>query len=213
MVVNYKPRLIGPRATVVVTMSVYFVTLAAMAIYLMSSRTMLLTPRDPLLWSAAKMAFLATSGPVFIWYVRTVSRISGVSRRGAIWFLGRVMGPGLFFAAMMGIWAYLAANVYVTANTWGAHIDHGAVLMAVEGPVITHRGRPMVEAHLLDRPGRDVFFTIDEADAQLLRRSHDAGYIDEPACLTVPVQWSGYAIRAEVTMNQPLPKGRVSTCS
>ena len=194
-------------------MAAYFITLVGMIVYLSSSKTMLLTPHDPLLWNSARIAFLATSGAILLWYLKTVRSVAPLSRRVATWFLGKVMAPGLFFAAMMGLWAYLAANVYVTHKTWGGHVEHGAVLMVVEGPVITHRGRPNVEAHLLNRPGLDVFFSIDEADAALLRHWHDPGYIDEPACLTVPVQWAGHAIRAEVTMNTPLPKGSVSTCS
>jgi len=121
--------------------------------------------------------------------------------------------PGLFFAAMIGGWAYLAANVYVTARTFGGDdVEHGAVLMAVE-PGGSYNGRPSVHAHLINRPGRDVFFTIDDADANLLRHWHDPGYIDEPACVTVPVQWVGYAIRADATPDTPLPRGSISACS
>lgn len=210
---RYEARLANARAVVAIVMAVYFISLVGMIVYLSSSRTMLLTPHDPLLWSAAKISFLATSGAILLGYLKTVWSIVPVSRRVAIWFLGKVMAPGLFFAAMMGLWAWLAANVYVTHKTWGGHMEHGAVLMVIEGPVITHRGRPNVEAHLLNRPGLDVFFTIDQADAKLLRHWHDPGYIDEPACLTVPVQWTGYAIRSEVTTDTPLPKGSVSTCS
>jgi hypothetical protein len=209
---RYEERLARARGIVAIVMSVYFVTLVGMAVHL-SSNTMLLTPHDPLLWRAAKVAFLATSGVILLWYVQTITKLRPISWRVALWFLPKVMVPGLFFAGMMGLWAYLAANVYVTDRTWSGHVEHGAVLMAVDEPMITHHGRPNVEAHLLDRPGQGVFFTIDEADAQLLRHWHDPGYIDEPACLTVPVQWAGYAIRSEVTTDTPLPKGSLSTCS
>jgi len=153
------------------------------------------------------------SGAILLWYVKTIYGLSPMSWRVALWFLPKVMVPGIMSGAMMGLWAYLAANVYVTDKTWSGHVEHGAVLMVVLEPMITHHGQPTVEARLRDRPGQDVFFTIDVADAQLLRHWHDPGYIDEPACLTVPVQWVGYAIRSEVTTDTPLPKGSLSTCS
>ena len=209
---RYEQRLAKARAIVAVVMSAYFITLVGVIVHL-SSNTMLLTPHDPLLWQAAKIAFFGTSGAILLWYVKTIYGLWPMSWRVALWFLPKVMVPGIMSGAMMGLWAYLAANVYVTDKTWSGHVEHGAVLMVVLEPMITHHGQPTVEARLRDRPGQDVFFTIDVADAQLLRHWHDPGYIDEPACLTVPVQWVGYAIRSEVTTDTPLPKGSLSTCS
>ena len=209
---RYEERLAKARVIVAIVMLVYFVTLVGMIAHL-TSNTMLLTPHDPLLWASARTAFLITASAILLWYLKTLSDLWPISWRVASWFLGRVMVPGLTFSALMGAWAWLAANVYVTDRTWGGRVEHGAVLMVVDEPMITHRGRPNVEAHLMDRPGRDVFFVIDEADAELLRHWHDPGYIDEPACITVPVEWSGYAIRSTITTETPLPKGSLSTCS
>ena len=208
---RYEQRLGKARAIVAIVFSIYFVTLAGMAVHLWDN-TMLLTPHDPLLWKAAKIAFIATSAAILLWYVQTVRSLPVTSWRVALWFLPKVMVPGLFFAGMVGLWAYVAANVYVTDKTWSGHVEHGSVLMVIHEPWITHRGHVNVEAHLIDRPGQDVFFALDDSDGELLKHWHDPGYIDEPACITVPVQWTGYAIRSEVTTDTLLPKGSVSTC-
>jgi hypothetical protein len=209
---RYNERLATARGIVAIVMSVYFVTLFGMIIYLSSSNTMLLTPHDPLLWLAAKSTFITVAGAWFVWYVKTVWNTPRIAWRVVVWFFPKVMIPGAFFGAMMGGWAYLAANVYVTAKTWGGHVEQGKVLMVAE-LWVSHYGRPTIHAHLINRPGQDVFFTIDEADAKLLQHWHDPGYIDEPACVTVPVQWAGYAIRAEANSDTSLPKGSISTCS
>jgi len=210
---RYNERLAATRGIVAIVMSVYVITLVGMLVYLSSSRTTLLTPRDPLLWRCAVIGFFGTACAILLWYVKTIADNAPISRRVALWFLCRIIVPGLFFAAMIGGWAYLAANVYVTARTFGGDdVQHGAVLLAVE-PGGSYSGRPIVHAHLINRPGRDVIFTIDDADANLLRHWHDPGYIDEPACVTVPVEWVGYAIRAEASPDTPLPRGSISACS
>jgi hypothetical protein len=208
---RYEKRVASARAIVAVVMSAYFVTLVGLIVYLSSPDTVLLTPHDPLLWLAARIAFFGTSGAILLWYVKTISNISPMSWRIALWFLPKVMVPGLFFGAMMGFWAYLAANAYVTAKTFGGTVHHSAVRMVVE-PGASLRGRPTVHAHLINRPGQDVLFTVAEGDEQVLQHWHDPGYIDEPACITVPVQWSGYAIRAELRWGAPLPAGSVTAC-
>jgi hypothetical protein len=205
-------RVASARSTVVVVTSVYFVTLFVMIIYLLSSRTMLLTPRNPLLWLAAECAFFPVFGAWLLSIAKTFRKVPSVSWRVAASFLPRMLFVAFMAGVMAGFWAYLAANVYVTAKTWSGPIEHGSVMMVVKEPMITHHGRPTVEAHLLGRPGLNVFFALDEADAQVLRHWHDPQYVDEPACLTVPVQWVGYAIRTETSGDEPLRKGSLSRC-
>jgi hypothetical protein len=208
---RYEERLSIARGIVAIVMSVYFITLVGMIVHL-SSNTMLLTPHDPLLWFSAKCAFLSVFAAWMISYVKTVRDKARADWRVAASLLRQVLFVAVSSGAMMGVWAWLAANVYVTDKTWGGHVEHGAVLMRINEPWITHRGHVNVEAHLIDRPGRDVFFAVDDSDGELLKHWHDPGYIDEPACITVPVQWAGYAIRSEVTTDTLLPKGSVSTC-
>lgn len=200
------------RGIVVIITSVYFVTLIGMLIYLSSSHTTLLTPHDPLLWLSAKCAFFATLAAWSVGYFKTVWDNAWGAWRVVASFL-----PGWLFvafgsAAMMGVWAYLAANVYVTQKTWGGHVEHGAVLMVAE-PWVSHHGRPAIHAHLINRPGQDVYFMIADADKKSMDQWYRPDVPEDRACVTVPVEWAGYAIRAEVTEDDILPPGSVTGCS
>jgi hypothetical protein len=200
------------RSVVAIVISVYFVTLAGMAIYLWSSKTTLLTPSDPRLWLAAKFGFFATFGGMAVWFIALTWNISlGAMRLASRIVVGWVVS-WLTFGVMIGGWCYVAANVAVTALAFSGNVHHGAVLLAAE-PAVSFHGRPAIYAHLTDRPGRVVLFTIDEADQKLLEEAHEPGVPDEPACVTVPVEWSGNTIRAEATSDRPLPAGSISACS
>ena len=209
---RYDERVAAARGMVAMVMSVYFITLVGMIVYLSSSSTMLLTPHDPLLWRSAKIGFLGTSGAMLLWYAKTIGDRWPISWRVALWFFQKTMIPAVFFAAMIGLWGWLAANVFVTARTFGADVHHGTVLMAAE-PWVDYHGQPRIHAHLINRPGQDVFFTIAEADKKSMDEWYRPGVPEDAACVTVPVEWSGYAIRAEVRSDQPLPRGSVTGCS
>lgn len=208
---RYEQRVASARAGVAIFTSVYFVTLFGMVTYLWSPTT-LLTPHDPLLWLSAKCAFFAVVGVWLLWYANTVREKAWGIWGVAAWFLPRVLFTAIGSGAMMGLWAYLAANVYVTAKTWGGHIEQGAVLMAAE-PAVSFHGRPAIYAHLTDRPGQNVLFTIDPADKKSMDEWYEPGVPENAACVTVPAEWAGHAIRAEANSDTPLPKGSVTGCS
>lgn len=201
-----KARVIGT-----IMMVAYFTTGAGMAAYLFSSHTTLLTPFDPLLWLSAKIGFFAVSAAWFGSYAKSMWQLWMRSRRVFAWFFPKVVFTGLMSGVMMGGWCYLAANVYVTAKTFGGVVQRGAVLM-IARPDVSFHGHPTVEARLMNRPGRVVVFTIDEADKKSMDQWYRPGVAEDTPCVTVPVEWAGRAIRSEVTMDDPLPPGSVSGC-
>lgn len=208
---EFAQRVASARAGVAISTSVYFVTLVGMVVYLSSPRTTLLTPDDPLLWLSAKCTFFSVVGVSLFWYVKTVREKAPGAWLVAASFLPRVLFTAIGSGAMMGLWAYLATNVYVTAKTFGGHTEHGAVLMAAE-PAVSFHGRPAIYAHLTDRPGQSVLFTIDPADKKSMDEWYEPGVPENAACVTVPVEWAGHAIRAEANSDTPLPNGSVTGC-
>lgn len=202
-----KVRVIGT-----IIMVAYFITGAGMAAYLFSSHTTLLTPFDPLLWLAAKLGFFTVSISCLGSSAKSMWQLWMRSRRVFAWFFPKILFTSLMCGIMMGGWCYLAANVYVTSKTFGGVVHHGTVLM-IARPSVSLHGHPTVDARLMNRPGRVVTFTIDEADKRSMDQWYRPGVPEDTPCVTVPVEWAGHAIRAEVTMEDPLPPGSVTGCS
>lgn len=199
------------RGKVAIVVSIYFITLVGMALYIASLPTTPLSPPDPRQWICAKLAFFAAGALTLLWCIVASWKTPILPSRPGLQAVPGFLMIAATIGGLVGGWVYLVTEVAIIHATSSLPVRHGTAILSVKRDGV-REGWQRVRGQLRGQSGREVTFLIGPADLAAMDAARNPDGPDKPSCLAVPAEMAGTAIRADAREDTLLPPGSIRPC-